>query len=70
MHDTATCVDMVKALQSAGSPIYNAGLVYMTDLQYDPVRNIGNPWASLPSYWTALLQTVAAMNQGRPPPAC
>ncbi|ABM31632.1 spherulation-specific family 4 protein [Paracidovorax citrulli] len=70
VHDTATCVDMVKALQSAGSPIYNAGLVYMTDLQYDPVRNIGNPWASLPSYWTALLQTVAAMNQGRPPPAC
>lgn len=70
VHNTATCADMQKAVQSAASPLYNAGLVYMTDLQYDPVKDIGNPWESLPSYWTALLQTVGAVNQGRTPPAC
>ncbi len=70
VHDTATCADMQKAVQSAASALYNAGPIYMTDLQYDPVKDIGNPWASLPSYWTALLQTVAAVNQGRTPPGC
>lgn len=70
VHNTATCVDMVKAVMAADSSRYNAGVIYMTDLQYDPVKDIGNPWESLPSYWTALLQTVAAVNQGRLPPAC
>lgn len=70
VHNTATCVDMVKAVMAADSSRYNAGVIYMTDLQYDPVKDIGNPWESLPSYWTALLQTVAAVNQGRTPPAC
>ncbi|CAM3659030.1 spherulation-specific family 4 protein [Paracidovorax anthurii] len=70
VHNTATCADMQRAVQSAASALYNAGPVYMTNLEYDPVADVGNPWASLPSYWTGLLQTVAAVNQGRTPPAC
>ncbi|MDA8454427.1 hypothetical protein M4R22_06620 [Acidovorax sp. GBBC 3334] len=70
VHNTATCSDMQKAVQSAATALYNAGPVYMTDLEYDPVRDIGNPWSSLPSYWTTLLQTVAAVNQGRTPTGC
>ena len=70
VHNTATCADMQRAVQSAASNRYNAGPIYMTNLEYDPVADVGNPWDALPSYWTGLLQTVAAVNQGRALPGC
>ncbi|GKT21469.1 spherulation-specific family 4 protein [Acidovorax sp. SUPP3334] len=70
VHNTATCADMQRAVQSAASNRYNAGPIYMTNLEYDPVADVGNPWDALPSYWTGLLQTVTAVNQGRALPGC
>ena len=63
-----------KALQdivaSAAKPRANAGMVYATDRVFDYATGTGNPWATLPSYWTRLLDTVEAINQGHALPGC
>ena len=40
----------------------NAGWVYFTD------DDLPNPWDSLPSYWTAEVDAVAALSDGKPHP--
>jgi hypothetical protein len=70
VHNANTCAAMQTAVQSAASARYNHGLVYVTDLQYQPATQVGNPWASLPSYWSALVSTVEAINIAATLPAC
>jgi len=69
-HNIPTCAAMQEALAAAATARYNAGPVFFTDGEYDPVLRTGNPWAGLPHYWTALLQSVDALNRGRPLPTC
>jgi hypothetical protein len=45
-------------------------MVYATDRVFDYATGTGNPWATLPSYWTRLLDTVEAINQGQALPGC
>ena len=61
---------MQTAVQAAASARYNHGLVYATNLQYNPTTQVGNPWASLPSYWSSLVGTVRAINTATALPAC
>lgn len=70
MHNADTCAAMQAAIQAAGSARYNQGLVYATNLQYNPTTQVGNPWASLPSYWNTLVSTVQAINSTTALPAC
>lgn len=70
VHNADTCAAMQTAVQAAGSARYNQGLVYATNLQYNPTTQIGNPWASLPSYWNALVSTVQAINSTTALPTC
>ena len=70
VHNAATCAAMQQAVKSAASARYNAGPLFVTNLEYDPVTNVGNPWSGLPSYWDAMLQTVDAVNKGGALPAC
>lgn len=70
VHNANTCVAMQSAVQSAASARYNHGLVYVTNLQYQPGTRVGNPWASLPSYWSVLVGTVQAVNEGATLPGC
>jgi hypothetical protein len=70
VHNASTCTAMQTALKRAASAQANSGLVYITHRQYDYATNTGNPWASLPTYWTALLQSLQALNQGQALPAC
>ncbi len=69
VHD-ASCADMQKALRAAASARNNTGLVYVTDLHYNPTTGSGNPWANLPSYWMTFLATVDAINKSQPLPTC
>lgn len=69
-HNVSTCPAMQAAMTLAAMPLANAGLVYATDRNFDFATLTGDPWATLPSYWTLLLATVEAVNQGRPLPAC
>ena len=55
---------------TAATPLANAGMVYATDRVFDYATGTGNPWATLPSYWTRLLETVEAINQGQALPGC
>lgn len=70
VHNAMTCQAMQGAVTTAATPLANAGLVYATDRVFDYATRTGNPWATLPSYWTQLLATVAAVNQGQALPAC
>ena len=70
VHNADTCAAMQTAVQTAATARYNHGLVYATDLQYNPTTQVGNPWASLPSYWGALVGTVQAVNAGTALPSC
>lgn len=70
VHNAMTCQAMQGAVATAATPLANAGLVYATDRVFDYATRTGNPWATLPSYWTQLLATVAAVNQGQALPAC
>ncbi len=70
VHNAMTCQAMQAAVATAATPLANAGLVYATDRVFDYATQTGNPWATLPSYWTQLLATVAAVNQGQALPAC
>ena len=69
-HNIANCTAMQASIASAALPLANSGLVYATDRNFEYSTLTGNPWATLPSYWNALLDTVAAVNQGQPMPAC
>ncbi|HOV17967.1 spherulation-specific family 4 protein [Ottowia sp.] len=69
VHD-ASCADMQKALRAAASARNNTGVVYVTDLHYNPATGSGNPWANLPSYWMTFLATVDAINKSQALPAC
>ena len=69
-HNIPNCVAMQQAVVAAATARYNLGPVFFTDREYDPVTGTGNPWASLPAYWNAMLQSVDAVNQGRALPAC
>ena len=70
VHNANTCAAMQTAVQAAASARYNHGLVYVTNLQFQPSTQVGNPWASLPSYWSALVGTVQAVNAGTALPGC
>lgn len=70
VHNAMTCQAMQGAVAAAATPLANAGLVYATDRVFDYPTRTGNPWATLPSYWTHLLTTVIAVNQGQALPAC
>ena len=64
VHSAGTCTAMQAAVATANLARTNTGLVYATD------QPMGSAWNALPSYWTNLLSTVDAYNQGRTQPAC
>lgn len=70
IHDADSCELMQSTLRSAKTTQAHIGYVYVTDRQYDYQNNVGNPWATLPSYWLKMLQTVDALNKGQPLPSC
>lgn len=70
VHNADTCAAMQTAVRSAASARFNAGVVYATDLRYNASTGVGNPWASLPTYWTSLVSTVQAVNTGSVLPIC
>ncbi|MDY0105472.1 MAG: spherulation-specific family 4 protein [Giesbergeria sp.] len=70
VHNAMTCQAMQGIVATAATPLANAGLVYATDRVFNYATQTGNPWATLPSYWTQLLATVAAINQGQALPTC
>jgi hypothetical protein len=70
VHNATSCAAMQTAMRAAATARNNTGLVYATDLLYDFATNTGNPWATLPSYWTSLLGTVSALNRGTALPGC
>lgn len=70
VHNASSCTAMQSAVQSAASARYQAGWLYVTPLEYEPSTGVGNPWAGLPSYWDAFLQSVRSSNAGQPMPAC
>ncbi len=69
-HNTATCSAMQGAVQAAASARNNAGWVYATEREFNYATGVGNPWAALPTYWDALVQTVDAVNTGATLPRC
>lgn len=69
-HNVMTCQAMQGIVATAATPLANAGMVYATDRVFDYATGTGNPWATLPSYWTRLLETVEAINQGQALPGC
>lgn len=70
VHNTATCAAMQTAVQASASARYNMGMVYVTHREYEFATNTGNPWLTLPTYWTDLLKTVRAVNAQQALPAC
>ena len=64
VHNADNCAAMQTAVRSAASARFNAGVVYATDLRYNFSTGMGNPWASLPTYWASLVSTVQAVNTG------
>lgn len=70
VHNADTCTAMQAMVRAAASGRYNAGSVYSTQLPFNAVTGVGNPWASLPTYWTSLVSTVRAVNAGTALPAC
>lgn len=69
-HNTATCGAMQGAVQAAASARNNTGWVYATEREFNYATGVGNPWAALPTYWDALVQTVDAVNTGATLPRC
>lgn len=69
-HNTASCAAMQGAMQAAASARNNTGWVYATEREFNYKTGVGNPWAALPSYWEALVQTVGALNSGATLPRC
>lgn len=70
VHNVDNCAAMQTALRSAASGRFNAGVVYATDLRFNFSTGVGNPWASLPTYWASLVSTVQAINRGSVLPTC
>ncbi len=70
VYSAPTCAAMQTAVRAAATARFNAGPLYVTDLQYNAVTGAGNPWAALPSYWMQMLDTVAAANRGGAAPGC
>ena len=70
VHDAFSCAAMQNALKTAYLARTHAGMVYVTDRPYDYATNTGNPWATLPGYWSSLLATVEALNQQDTLPPC
>lgn len=70
VHDAVGCPTMQASLSTAASERNHTGWVYVTDLHYDYANNVGDPWASLPSYWEKLLGTVDSINKGQALPSC
>ncbi|MFO1229856.1 MAG: spherulation-specific family 4 protein [Alicycliphilus sp.] len=70
VHDANDCRAMQASLGTAASERGNTGWVYATNLHYDYATDSGNPWAALPAHWERMLDTVDAINQGRPLPDC
>ncbi len=70
VHNADTCAAMQVAVRSAASARFNAGVVYATDLRFNFSTGVGNPWASLPTYWASLVSTVQAVNTGSVLPTC
>lgn len=68
VHDASA--DMQKALRAAPRRASNTGVVYVTDLHYNPATRSGNPWANPASYWMTFLATVDAINKSQALPAC
>lgn len=70
VHNATSCAAMQTAMRAAATARNNTGVVYATNLLYDFATNTGNPWATLPSYWTSVLGTVSALNRGTALPGC
>ncbi|CAM3659061.1 spherulation-specific family 4 protein [Paracidovorax anthurii] len=70
LHNTAGCAAMQQAVLTAATARYNTGPLYVTDDSFNLETQEGNPWDTLPSYWTRFLGTVDAVNRGATLPAC
>jgi len=70
VHDAANCAAMQASVRAAATARMNSGVIYVTDDTFDPDTQEGNPWDTLPAYWTQLLGTVDAVNRGATPPNC
>lgn len=70
VHNAATCSQMQQTLKTAALPRSHTRLVYVTHLEFDYSTGVGNPWKTLPSYWTQLLASVNAINQQQAMPTC
>jgi len=70
VHNADNCPAMQDVVQAAASARNNAGWVYATDRAFNYTTGAGNPWATLPTYWETLVQTVGAINAGASLPRC
>ncbi|GKS90147.1 spherulation-specific family 4 protein [Acidovorax sp. SUPP2539] len=70
VHDAADCVAMQGAVRAAATARVNSGVIYVTDDTFNPDTQEGNPWDTLPAYWTRLLGTVDSVNRGATLPTC
>ncbi|XDF36454.1 spherulation-specific family 4 protein [Paracidovorax avenae] len=70
LHDAPDCAAMQQAVRTAAAPRSNAGMLYVTDDQFNPDTGEGNPWDTLPGYWLRFLGTVDAVNRGASLPSC
>jgi hypothetical protein len=70
VHNVDSCAAMQGVVQAAASAQYQVGWLYVTHRSFNPASGLGNPWNGLPNYWTGLIDTVAAVNAGRPLPTC
>ncbi|MGY8560338.1 spherulation-specific family 4 protein [Paracidovorax citrulli] len=70
LHDAPGCAAMQQAVRAAATPRSNAGMLYVTDDQFNPDTGEGNLWDALPGYWLRFLGTVDAVNRGASLPSC
>ncbi|WP_019699803.1 spherulation-specific family 4 protein [Paracidovorax oryzae] len=70
LHDAPDCAAMQQAVRAAAAPRSNAGMLYVTDGQFNPDTGEGDPWDTLPGYWLRFLGTVDAVNRGATLPTC
>lgn len=70
VHNADSCKLMQQTLTTAALPRTHTSLIYVTELEFEYSTGIGNPWKSLPKYWTQLLGSVDAINKRQPLPAC
>ncbi|WP_211233742.1 spherulation-specific family 4 protein [Comamonas composti] len=70
VHNVSSCASMQAMVKRSASRSSLSGWIYVTDLEYEPSSGVGNPWATLPSYWPALVDTVRSLGNGLPLPGC